>query len=97
MPQGLQIRDANGNMILDITDRLTRVLGSFSTGTTDGSHTDAALSSGTPWLHATSSNPFNVYVCKYTITGNTISWAFSNLGYIAAGSRQAEYVIYGVY
>lgn len=32
MPQGLQVFDEKGQCVLDVTDRLTRVLGTFSTG-----------------------------------------------------------------
>lgn len=47
--QGLRVYDGNGNTILDVTDRLTRVCGTVNTGTADGSITDDALLTGTPW------------------------------------------------
>lgn len=47
--QGLQVFDSNGSCILDVTDRLTRVLGEFETGTSDGSISDSNLASGQPW------------------------------------------------
>nr|WP_092069553.1 hypothetical protein [Dendrosporobacter quercicolus]NSL47514.1 hypothetical protein [Dendrosporobacter quercicolus DSM 1736]SDL92505.1 hypothetical protein SAMN04488502_1011194 [Dendrosporobacter quercicolus] len=97
MPCGLQIWDANGNLTLDVTDRLTRVLGTFSTGTTDGSHTDAALAFGTPWIHATSSYPYNSYACQYTVSGTTISWTFIEGSPFNQDGKRPEYVIYGVY
>lgn len=39
MPQGLQIFDAAQNLVVDVTDRLTQVIGMFSTGTASGAIT----------------------------------------------------------
>lgn len=50
MPQGLQIFNAQGGTVLDLTDRLTRIIGAVSTGMSNGSTTDAELSTGTPWF-----------------------------------------------
>lgn len=36
MPVGLQVFDANGNLEVDLTTRLTRIVGYISTTTTDG-------------------------------------------------------------
>ena len=59
MPQGLQVFLPSGALVIDISDRLTRVLGVIETtgfGVTarpttapQGSHTDARLSLGTPY------------------------------------------------
>ncbi len=49
MPEGSQCWDASGKLILDVTDRLTRLLGVISTRTTNGSYTDSELSTGDPW------------------------------------------------
>lgn len=99
MPQGLQIFDVNSNCLLDITDRLTRVLGSFETGTSDGSITDFNLTSGTPWFYTYNpSDTYNVRVpCKISFSGNIISWSFQS-GYCANQQGRANLkVIYGVY
>lgn len=39
MPQGLQVFDENGNCTLDVTDNLTRIIGSFKTGQANGQAT----------------------------------------------------------
>lgn len=92
MAQGLQIFDSAGALVLDITDRLTRILGEFTTTTANGSITDANLTSGTPWFYKISDdNPFNA-ICTITISGTTISWTFSSYGVITAQSFR-----YGVF
>ena len=40
MPQGLQIFDGNGNIILDFTSKTMKVYGTVSTGTEAGTFTD---------------------------------------------------------
>lgn len=47
--QGLRIYDANGNIMLDATSRLTKYIGTLSIGTTDGSYTDDRLQDGEFW------------------------------------------------
>jgi hypothetical protein len=98
--QGLQVFDAGGTVVLDVTDRLTRVLGSFSTGTTSGSITDNNLASGTPWfVAAMSPSQFdNGYAAPtvgapYAIsfTSNSISWTFGT------GTATSIQITYGVF
>ncbi|CAL1777618.1 hypothetical protein BRC2024_KCUCJSVR_CDS_0153 [Acinetobacter phage vB_AbaM_KissB] len=49
MPQGLQVFDENGNVTVDLTDRLTKVLGLFRTGKTNGSRTVGTFPSSDFW------------------------------------------------
>ena len=94
MPQGLQIFNAGGDLILDVTDRLTRVLGEFETGTKDGRIIDNALTTGEPWFIAIGIDAYFTYGemgCAITINENILSWTFS------PGSRGNKKIIYGVY
>lgn len=43
MPAGLQVWDAAGNMTLDISDYLGRIIGSFEANALSGSHSDSRL------------------------------------------------------
>jgi len=95
VPQGLQVFDASGNIVLDITDRLTRVLGEVNTGAAAGSVTDAGLSSGDPWYIA-----FRVDGAMWSsadadlaisISGTTLSWSYGS------GTAQNMTITYGVY
>ncbi|CQR73295.1 hypothetical protein SOV_50780 [Sporomusa ovata DSM 2662] len=92
MAQGLQCFDSAGALVLDVTDRLTRILGEFTTTTANGSITDANLTSGTPWFfQVTEENPFNA-ICTITISGQTITWTFSSYGV-----KTAQTFRYGVF
>lgn len=50
MPQGLQVFDANGNINVDIQDRLCKLLGNFDTGTSNGRINDPRVDAGTVWI-----------------------------------------------
>lgn len=94
VPQGLQVFDSGGNLAVDVTDRLARIVGSVSTGVVNGSIVDAGLLTGTPWytIHALS---FSGYfdICSVAVSGNTLSWTFGT-----GGSERVAYTItYGVY
>lgn len=95
MPQGLQIFDAGGNCILDITDRLTRVLGEVTTGAANGSISNSALTSGTPW-HVNTNTDGTICgqsdaQCVVSFSGATMSWAYG------AGTVKNVNILYGVY
>lgn len=94
MTAGLQVFDANGNLTLDITDRLTRVIGSFTVaaGAAAGSITVAQFSTGTPWVFPLiySINGDNTDPA-FSISGTTLSWTANTAALIDV------FVIYGVY
>ena len=94
MPQGLQVWDAAGNLILDLTDRLGRLLGIATlTNPTDGNITDAGFASGTPWFVCLPISGGAVSTPQVGVAGNVISWDF-----IAGGNYATNYkLIYGVY
>lgn len=81
--QGMQVFDANGNRIVDITDRLQKILGVVSISTQSGSIKNELLKNGDPWYFfldadnsgfGMSDNP--VSVPSVTINGDTLSWDF---------------------
>jgi hypothetical protein len=82
MTVGLRVRDrTTGQVIVEYTDRMTRIVGSFSTGTAAGSVT-VDLSLGTGWAAVMEVPPTNPNIANYyryprvTVTGNIISWDF---------------------
>jgi len=93
MGQGLQIWNASGGLVLDTSHRLTRVLGSFESGTSDGSLTSPGFSQGTPW-HVRLTSQLGYTAPTITVSGNTLSWSFGN---VAAEFRRSAFIIYGVY
>jgi hypothetical protein len=99
MAAGLQVWDASGNIMLDTTSRMTRVLGSFSiaAGQAAGSVTNAALSSGEPWIFASVVHPGGAgsggAASTFSFSGNTLSWTKNGI----ASYSDTIFVIYGVY
>ena len=80
MPQGLQVFDENGNIVVDVTDRLTKILGSFETHGKDGSITDDRLEGMDYWVmlefYRIGKTSFDYGWPLITRLGNTISWAY---------------------
>nr|DAL63676.1 MAG TPA_asm: hypothetical protein [Bacteriophage sp.] len=102
MTVGLRVRDVStGQVTVEVTDRLTRVIGTFNTGTASGSLTVSDFSSGSGWaciLEAPrpSLNIANNYrYPRVRISGDVISWDFP--GPYASWLAVACDVIYGVY
>lgn len=99
MTVGVRIRNSDtGKIVLDITDRLTRILGSVNTGTNPGSIVVPEFAQGSPWYYFAGvgrSSPFdNGNKPIVTISGNTLSWAFTNF---SGRTRYADTIIYGLY
>lgn len=83
--------DANGNMILDVADRVTRVMGEFYTGTSPGSFTIPNIG-GSPWYIAMTTDPYilPIRMPRIILSGWTLSWSWK---YDARNCK----IIYGVY
>lgn len=90
MPQGLQVFDENGNINVNIQDRLCKVLGTFDTGTSNGRVNDSRLDAGTMWIvpyYAEVPDDYNVASMgwgidetrmfpQYTQVSGGITWTF---------------------
>lgn len=83
MSAGLQCFDEQGRITVDISDRLTRILGTIKTDmSTGGTVIDGGLSTGQPWFDLRielyegypHSDGSVLYRPEVTITGNQISW-----------------------
>lgn len=99
MPQGLQVFTSGGQLILDVTDRLTRIIGQVSTGTTPGSISVPNWTSfGTPWVFIQQRNTATGInarrTCRATISGNTLSWTFEGLSEWQAEPAVIQYGVY---
>lgn len=84
MTAGLIIWDANGNKVLDTSDRLTRVVG-YRDVQASGTLTDGGLGMGTPFFVcnfmgdvAGVPNPMGMplWPPKISFSGTTMTWAF---------------------
>ena len=102
--QGLRIYDANGNIMLDATSRLTKYLGTLSIGTTDGSYTDNRLQEGEFWWVTLRlndykkcygmKNKFTEFLPEITRQGTVITWKYTNQD---TTYRTGLTIMYGVY
>ena len=78
MPSGFETFDGSGNLIISVTDRITKVLGSVDSGTSDGSVFVPGFSTGRPWVRAvaiTNGSPNELAANAY-ISGNSVIWYF---------------------
>jgi hypothetical protein len=93
---GLRIRDGAGNITLDVTDRITRQLGTVATGTTNGRFDDARVAGGNAWFHAMSEAYFDSSSVppRIVLDANGFSWTYQ----LASGqTARPMQVIYGLY
>jgi hypothetical protein len=102
MTAGIQCWDASGNLVVDITSRLSRVIGSAPVGPGNTpSVTDARLAGGAVWFAFQPSQIWgfiNMDVSRpiFSVSGNTISWTYS----AGAGVNNIQIkgtLFYGVY
>lgn len=103
MPQGLQCWDASGNLTVDITTRLTRVLGSQTIASgASGTITHAGFSTGTIWfLLFAGSSTATGYCPVITVNNTTHQITYAPLTYQNSDgdpvSAPAVTIVYGVY
>lgn len=97
MPQGLQCWDASGTLLVDITDRLTRILGvtTVSAGGS-GTVTDDGFLTGSPFCIAIRS-AVGLSTFNSSMVPPDISFASNVMSYAANSPSGDHYLIYGVY
>lgn len=93
MPQGMQIWDPSGKLVLDTAHRLTRMLGVFDTGVTDGSMNFPGFTTGTPFYIKLTPDLGNAPPVV-SISGTTLTWSFNN---VDAPYRRGAKIMVGVY
>lgn len=86
MAQGLQVFDGNGKIILDLTDGLTKYLGEFETGTSEGSIENEELTEHF-WVHPiiltqipTADYDNTWHAPKFSVSGHTLRWKYDGTG-----------------
>ncbi|WP_438391069.1 hypothetical protein [Caballeronia sp. DA-9] len=101
MAAGIQCWDASGNLVIDITGRLQRIIGSASLAGGNGSVTDARLAGGTIWFAFQPSQIWgfqNMDVSRpiFSVAGTTISWTYSG-GATTQNIQIQGIMFYGIY
>lgn len=74
MPQGLQVFNASGNVILDTNVRTVRILGQFTTTPGAPGSVNIDTSQGTPWYQVYTNVLKNYDRPAFTLSGSTLSW-----------------------
>lgn len=98
MPAGLQIFDASGNLIVDLTDRLTQFAGSATiTAGSSGSVSITGMGSGNKvwcsFVPDSNGNSFISNMPKLTVGVAGVSWSYdSGAGILVGGT-----LLYGFY
>lgn len=79
MPQGLQVFGASGSLTLDVTERLTVLVGTAYAGGSDGSLAVGALPAGDFWALVFPTIDIHWDVCtvpQVTYNGSSVVWAY---------------------
>lgn len=81
MPQGLQVWDANGVLILDTTTRMVRVAGSLNTTINQAGSIQFDLGQGTPWYQVVSfvSRNYDRPLFTYDAATGVLSWTAASI------------------
>ncbi|MEN4919721.1 hypothetical protein ABE485_13675 [Achromobacter spanius] len=92
MAFGLMVKDAAGNVQVQYTSTLPRILGEFATGVADGAIAAPELAGGTPFFFVLGGDGAASYLNMpvVSISGTTISWYF-----VAAAARVSVRIAYG--
>lgn len=86
MPQGLQVFDEEGNITLDTTDSLTRILGRKKLDKENGLFVIPCRNPTKCWFYVVDSDEVgwneNIYMAKISIKANDnqISWQYGQMG-----------------
>jgi hypothetical protein len=100
---GLQVFDANGNIILDATYRVMRIINSINIGQTNpsGSITDSRLSQGGWASFQPAVQPGagflsgGILMPEFSITGDTLTWSYPAVNNATYDTWQNGILFYG--
>lgn len=94
MPHGLRTWDASGNMVIDVSTRLTSIIGVASVTSSNGSVTNADFARGTPFWYFTNI-PAGIATPDVSFSGTTLSWTWNaNTTFFPRGNMN---LVYGTY
>lgn len=96
VPQGLQIFDDGGHLVFDLSNKTTYVLGTGSTGTSNGSLSNSKIVAGKTWVVVTSAAA-DAFIPRFTVANGKISWDFYMSASISAVHKRNITFMYGVF
>lgn len=92
MPVGLQVIDEDGNVIVDTSTRLGRILGVTTIGASSGTVVDSGFLQGTPfWVAIPLATGDVVFGPAISVSGSTLTYDFE--GRTVTSHR----LVYGIY
>lgn len=96
VPQGLQLFNESGQLIFDLSSKTTYVLGTGSTGTSNGSLSNSKIVAGRTWVIVTSA-PADALIPIFKVSNGKISWDFYMSMDVSAVHKRNLTFMYGVY
>lgn len=101
MPAGLQVFDKNGNLVADITTRLTKVLGMvYVNAGSSGSVSSGEITTNNGWFSffpdADYSTIKGIISPLFSVNNGSISWSYPETGN-DTNQQCSGYLEYGVY
>ncbi|WP_040013919.1 hypothetical protein [Dialister micraerophilus] len=109
--QGLQVFDENGNCVLDVTDRVTKILGELEIPKTDGFIKNKALLDGDFWFFFSEIknvdkligvkpedgivNSLEYYMPSFRVEGDILHWNYNSA--YSEKYRPDIKIVYGIY
>ena len=94
MPQGIQIFDAGGNLIFDLSKSTTYVLGTGQTGTSNGTLSDSRITSNA-WAVVVGASQ-GAIIPVFSAVNGSISWVFDDTFPVYSHIENLTFM-YGVY
>lgn len=97
MPVGLQVWDSNGDISVDLSERLGLAIGVIDTGTSNGSISVPQFQGNTPFHYSLALADNSSTSPRVSISGTTLSWVFVDI--IINGQlspRVSSTILYGV-
>lgn len=104
MAYGLEIRDTNGNILLDTSSSILTIVGVFSQNISNtvfsGSFSNAALGNGTPFFFIVQPAIDDTYgatlKCRVSFSGTSCNWSVDESPYLS-GRTGTLIFYYGYY
>lgn len=100
MPAGLECFADDGTVLVSITDRVTKILGTVNTNLSNGSLNVADFSKGRPWFRAVAftTGIANETPATVTRSGNILSWYYPSDSTAPPNTTfRNTKIIYGIY
>lgn len=96
MPQGIQVFNTDGSLQFDTSSRVYRVLTVALAGGVSGSLTNTGLSTGTAIINVLP-GVSGAIPPTVTVTGNTVSWSYTDSSSGSSGPDPQSRIIVGVF